>query len=641
MADQTPPAFDPSKPYTVEGAPAFDPSKPYTTEGDKPPQSFLQHVLHAGKKTLEDTGFMPPSLLGPDPRAYPKEGKDPISNIIHAAKLTGSDVSKFMGFLMGPEEAFASRIVRPLLTPTETRPGSYNVGTYNIGGQRVPADTPMMQHAASVEGTTHPVGTPVAIKAAKTENEARKLVSQVIKKGSGPDAVELHVQLNAARAAGQPLTISDIGGTEVQALAGTTYRAGGPARQQMRSFYERRNAEAGARTKNILEQHLTTDSYRETYEALRSIRSNNARPLWEEAESFPVDLTDELRYLLSEPEVKSGISHGLNMVRRREGPGFNAYDYSVVGFNAAGDPIVGPTPSMKLWMVAKEGLDAKIEALMNRAETAEGRGDRFGLTKDTLSYMAQRDRLLEALDNANPHYKAARDAWAGDTDMLRALSRGKDFWNERKFTPEELALYYKGLGDSEKEAFKLGVADYLQSKLRRVVDARDKGTALINSEDMRMRIRTITGSDNAANAFIAAVEREHTMKVTPQAIYGGSATAGRLADEKKGMVEFALRASHALLNALSGHIFPTLWSAARVVHMYGQRPNLMLNEAVGRLLTDPNVDVSGGKQMLAPVEVPRKRPGAPLRPPSSPVMFAPMLHGILPQRPEDATTGTM
>lgn len=554
-----------------------------------------QHVLNAGEKTLQDMGMTVPMPMMA--QNYPREGKGPIENIIHAAKLAGSETAQSLGLVFGPEESASQTAL----------------------------------------GAIQPTASPAEQAAIRLENKARSQISKTFnRQGGNPSAVDVHEALQKAKAEGQPLTLADVGGTEISALAGTTYRQGGPARAQIQKFSEGRIAPETAipRVKGLIDKYLTDKSYLETYDELRNVRSANARPLWEAAANHGPLWSDRLAQLFQQPELQQGIRRGWHIERRKaigQGVPFRPQDYAVTDFNEAGDPIITGVPNARLWMVAKEGLDAKIGELESQR--------RFGRpSKDELSYMDLRNGLIEELDRLNPAYKQARDVWAGDTAMVAALRRGRNFWRGSEesggFTPEELARYYPQLSESEKEAFTLGVADTLKEKLYSTKDARDKGRALVDSEGMRMRLRTITGSDNAAKAFIDALEREHLMHIAPATIYKGSQTAGRMADDR---AELSLRAAHTLMQAINTHVIGALWSAARVVHMLGREPNLTANAEIGKLLTNPNVEVAtSGRKLLPPREVPRTRvsPGVTPQPPQ---MFAPLMQSLFPSAYHNAT----
>lgn len=124
------------------------------------------------------------------------------------------------------------------------------------------------------------------IRAAKTENRARKDISKAFKKGlrkGGPGAEEAAEELSAARQEGQLFTLSDIANPELRAALGHVYRQGGEARSIIKDFMEGRNVAQGARERGLLKKYISDESASATAEEVLNRRSQAASPLFEEA----------------------------------------------------------------------------------------------------------------------------------------------------------------------------------------------------------------------------------------------------------------------------------------------------------------------------------------------------------------------
>jgi hypothetical protein len=293
-----------------------------------------------------------------------------------------------------------------------------------------------------------------------------------------------------------------------------------------------------------------------------------------------------LQELLDQPEVQQGLRRGWAIERRNavgKGQPFNPTEYAVTGVDEAGQPIVGKVPNMALLMVAKEGLDAVIDSSAMK-DSLTGRP-----TKAGLSYINLREGLVQELDRLNPKYAEARNVWSGDTASIRALNDGRGFLEPKRFSPDELAEYVGKLTDSDKQFFVVGVADALKNKLFRSADSANKGR-VINTEDARMRLRPLFGSDEEAQTFIDAMERERSMGVTPGRVYGGSPTAERVSDDRS--AEMAVHAAHGLLKVLEGRWLSAIASGIRVRRMFGGKPDEALSQAVAKALTDPDAPIS-------------------------------------------------
>lgn len=320
--------------------------------------------------------------------------------------------------------------------------------------------------------------------------------------------------------------------------------------------------------------------------------------------------------LYQEPEIRQGINRGAAIERRMaagENRPFNPTDYAITGFDEKGDPIVGNVPNMRLWMVAKEGLDAIIDDMKN---PLTGRP-----TKAGLSYIKLRDGLVHELDRMNPAYKEARDQWSGYTQSLSALHAGKHFDHEATFTPEELSEYVNKLTPSDREFFILGVADNLKARVRKVADSGDKAKRIYN-EDTRIRLRSIFPDQQQADQFLQAVQREVEMKDTPFDIYGGSRTQERTAEDIRKKAEKTLHFMRAAVDFARGRVISGGQSLLRGSRMVSRNPDDELNAAIARIVINPDVAISGvpGVSLFPAVrvpEIPKTGPGFPQRRKSS------------------------
>lgn len=452
--------------------------------------------------------------------------------------------------------------------------------------------------------TTLRRGPPAGYEDAALQNKARSAVSSAFERGvqgGAPSASDVIDEMTKARTQKQPLTLSDINNPELGGLIGTTYRQGGPARSTIKTFMTARQDAASSRVQGLINQHLSDQSLRDTSERLIAERSAHARPLWDKAASVGPIWSDRLGQLLAQPEIQAGIKRGYNIERRnavgRNQP-FNPSEYAVTSFNSAGDPVFDKVPTMRLMMAAKEGLDAIIDSpSMKNALTGKP-------TKSGLSYINLRDGLLSELDTLNPHYKAARDQWSGETSSIKALDDGRHFMDKGRFSLEELPSHYSSLSDNEKQFFVLGVADALKERLFGSADAANKGR-IINNEATRMRIRPLFKTDEEASLFIDSIERERQMAQTPGRIYGGSPTGERVSDDKT--AQALVHAAHGIGHLLHGNFLSSIASALHMKRLFGGKPNPELNREIARIVTDPNVQLQQRGPLLAPAHIPQRQ----------------------------------
>ena len=145
-----------------------------------------------------------------------------------------------------------------------------------------------------------------------------------------------------------------------------------------------------------------------------------------------------------------------------------------ITFNVAGDPVFQRVPSWQTLDYVKRGLD---DVLNQYREPLTGK---LVLDEGGNAVNSTRKAFLNFIDNNNPDYAAARQAWAGPTEALAAMKQGQNF---RQMRPELIQQTLDGMSPSEQEFFRLGSADSLRTAVGR------SGTAapLIGSNAVNQR----------------------------------------------------------------------------------------------------------------------------------------------------------
>lgn len=241
----------------------------------------------------------------------------------------------------------------------------------------------------------------------------------------------------------------------------------------------------------------STDPYSVLQQTLKA-RSDAAAPLYEKALSQPVVWDDRLQQFLDDPIVKSGIAKGVRIQRLEslaEGKPFDPNDYGIKDFDAAGDPIIGPTPNMRTLNVVKKGLDSMVEG---SKDSITGR-----LSEEGRAINGVRSAFLQKLDDINPDYKAARQAWAGPSQAQDAYNRGLNVFQNKagssgvNSTPEALASWFNGASQAEQDAVKIGARSAFEQQMRAASDPAARGAALVNKEVNQAKLATLFGKDQA------------------------------------------------------------------------------------------------------------------------------------------------
>jgi hypothetical protein len=205
------------------------------------------------------------------------------------------------------------------------------------------------------------------------------------------------------------------------------------------------------RVLDLARDKLGDSGFYETGASLNKSRSAQAAPLYEKAMNNGAVIDDRVNQFLADPILKQGITKGLQIQRLEalaENHPFDPKQYGIVGFNDAGDPIIGGVPNMRLLDAAKKGLDDIVEGFRNPL-TGKLNLDQFGRAVNNV-----RAGYVKALDAANPDYAAARSAWSGPSQSLDALHAGRGiFRGDSEMTAQKIG----NLAPGDADYFRIGV----------------------------------------------------------------------------------------------------------------------------------------------------------------------------------------
>lgn len=402
----------------------------------------------------------------------------------------------------------------------------------------------------------------------------------------GPKLTEVMDVLDTAHKAGKPLTLADVGKSEVKAMAGYVTRQPGEAGAIMNRSLDQQGAGARGRLHDDITKYVSGgDSMRQTAKALEDTRSAAAKPLWDKAMSNPVPFTPRLQQFIDDPIIQAGISRGMKTQRLtalRDGAKFDPNDYAVKTIDAFGQPVTTKVPNMKLMQAAKEGLDDILNKYRNQI-TGELELDKYGVAVDGV-----RREFLTELKRVNPDYEAALNSWSGKSQSMDALAMGHDFLKKH---PEEIRSIVQSASANDREFMRLGLADKLREKIDSTRFSGDPTKALINSQRATDQIKAAFEKPEDAQKFIDNVMHERTMFDTNVDIRGNSATARRLSGDQAMEADMAAagHAASAGAKIAGGHLLGGIADMVKMRNALGWRRNQALNAEIARLLTDPNV----------------------------------------------------
>ena len=100
--------------------------------------------------------------------------------------------------------------------------------------------------------------------------------------------------------------------------------------------------------------------------------------------------------------------------------------------------------------------------------------------------------FVKLIDDASPKingedsYSIARGKFAGEARMMEALEDGEKIYS---FKPEEIDRIIAKMGSSEKESFRIGVAEALRKKVQTTADMADAGKKIFGNKRLRSQLK--------------------------------------------------------------------------------------------------------------------------------------------------------
>jgi len=318
----------------------------------------------------------------------------------------------------------------------------------------------------------------------------------------GPGVPQMTQSL--ANAGTAPLSLADVGGENVQALAGNLARSQGEPREIARQFLGDRLSGMGPRLIDSLDANLSNGNVFQAAQDLISARQATSRPLYEAALNKGV---------IDDPAV-NGLIQNSSILRNA----INSAKANYPAFQGA------PPNDMRL-------LDQAYKAIGGKADAARRAGD------GTLAYNLDglRNEFKDALINANPEYGQALEAFSGPSDSLRAMEMGQNF---RNMTPQLIDQTLGKLNPGDADFFRLGAAD----AMRTAVGKTGTPTPLIGAnavndrgaDYLKQQLRPLFPNQDAFDQFVQHATNENRIFSNTNKLVGNSATASRMAEDNAG-----------------------------------------------------------------------------------------------------------
>lgn len=378
------------------------------------------------------------------------------------------------------------------------------------------------------------------------------------------------------RQLGPQATFADISGPAGQGLAQGVVQADltGQALANARRELSKRAAGSTKRLQTDM-QGITGINQRlqPTLDAVRARQRAAAAPAYEIAFRNDISLTPKLKNILARPPMQKAWNEARDAAATRgeELPPFLQLD-------EFGDwQKSGVMPDMGSWDRMKQGVDRMIEG---ETDAITGRVTPKGRDLSML-----KKELVSELDEINPTYKTARQAFAGDEAIQNAMRDGERFLNMKT---RQVTSAVKDMTDSEKEGFLTGAMEAIREKMGRARAGEIGEFKFLELGNAKEKLRSIFPEGRTGDKQLAEVlrtlDRERTFATIQGLVTGGSQTALRHSQGEALKTGVGMPSSIDMLtNPLRGGMQAALQGANKALSGIGQKPIAEL----GNMFFDP------------------------------------------------------
>jgi hypothetical protein len=282
-------------------------------------------------------------------------------------------------------------------------------------------------------------------------------------------------------------TLADVG-ENTAALLRRASAAPGQARQETQQALSARASERAPRISDDLRTLMSgsQDFYTDITDLMAKRRAD-AGPLyqaaWNNAPVITPQSAPNIWAMRDYPSFKIAMKEGM---RRMADEGL---------------PLNSPQNVFKGLHETKIALDDMISSEM-----------RAGNTNQAKTLLKMKERLLKDMDNASGPYKIAREAYAGDSEMIEAMNQGRNIYT----LPEpELRSFITRFSKSpsEYDAFRAGISQAMLERVRAGGQTADP-LQLVFPRGSEDRIRGAFRDDQAFEEFRNRLLEERTMART-------------------------------------------------------------------------------------------------------------------------------
>jgi hypothetical protein len=360
------------------------------------------------------------------------------------------------------------------------------------------------------------------------QSRAAEKVNRALAESNLPPGA-IAARMSSDRALGVPSVVANTD-PALADLAKAVAQRTGPGTRRVEKALTAQKLGARERTQQQVTRGLQPgDFYADEQQMIKDLR-DKAKTVYDDA--YAVGDVDDPRIteILKHPSFQGFFAkarqiaetEGLAAKLRGEDPSKYALPeiYKPSGrFDANGNEILelARLPDVRTLDYIKRGIDATIDSGF------KGQGMS---TAEASALRDLRRMFVGAIDENVPQYQAARQAYAGDMEVLDALRTGMNDFG--KLDHEQVIELVGKMGNAEKQAFRTGVARDLYSRIMDPSRNFNAAERVIGSPEMQAKLMPLFDNPAEFQVFRAALTREAQLFHQANKVLGGSETAKNL-----------------------------------------------------------------------------------------------------------------
>lgn len=431
-----------------------------------------------------------------------------------------------------------------------------------------------------------------------TTRAAGKINRALEEAGLTPAEVEARVLADTSR--GVPATIANVDPALVD-LAETVAQRSGPSGRIVEKTLGRQGSGARRRVYENVRTGISPRNFYEEQDAMVDALRREADTLYDDAYAVGSVRDPRITGALQDPQFKYFYDRAREIADREalaarlrgEDPSrFKLEEMFTV--DRDGNVTLTRVPDVRTLDYIKRGIDATIE-----------RGfDGKGLSSAEASSLKKlRKEFVNAIDEATTDpatgvspYRAARQHYAGDMEVLDALRAGREF---RTMDHEEIAKYVSDMSRAELDAYKTGVARDIYGMIANPTSNANVARRVVGPEDfseMAEKLKPLFDSPAQFDLFQAALQRESQLFAQSNRILGGAATGRRTQARER--FEQEPPVGPAVADAISGGFMNSLTNLAIRAARSATMPDAIAERVAQLLMSSDPVEVGAAVRLL-------------------------------------------